>query len=285
MAVPAVALTAVPCQPHRWAQLLSTKFGGVRIATWNVNGLNARQERVVEWIDYAAPDVLLLQETKMSDKTFPTDSFAEVGYESLHNGQGQWNGVAILSKVGLDDPLLGFTEGIEPDPDARLVSATCGAVRVSSAYVPNGRAVDHEHYQYKLSWMERLRRHLEITADPTDPVLVGGDFNICPDDRDVWDPDNPEPRTHVTEAERSALSAVCEWGMDDIFRQHYDAGGLFSWWDYRDGAFYKRHGLRIDLLLATPSVAQAVRFCVMDRNARKGTKPSDHIPVLVDLGL
>ncbi len=257
----------------------------LRVATWNINGFNARQERVDEWIAYAAPDVLLLQETKTADDAFPTEHFAKSGYETLHHGYGQWNGVAILSKVGIADPLRGFADGIEPDEDARLVSATCGPLRVSSAYVPNGRAVDHDHYKYKLSWMRRLREHLEATASAKSAVLVGGDFNICPDDRDVWDPENTESRTHVTAAEREILAHVCDWGVTDLFRQHYDAAGLFSWWDYRDGAFYKRHGLRIDLLLASKPVAKAVRFCVMDRNARKGTKPSDHIPVLVDLDL
>ena len=257
----------------------------MRVATWNINGFKARQERVDEWIAYAAPDVLLLQETKMTDEAFPTAHYAKAGYETLHHGYGQWNGVAILSKVGIAEPWRGFADGIEPDEDARLVSATCGPLRVSSAYVPNGRAVDHEHYQYKLSWLGRLREHLAATADSKAAVLVGGDFNVCPDDRDVWDPANPEPRTHVTAAEREALANVCDWGVADIFRQHYDAAGLFSWWDYRDGAFYKRHGLRIDLLLGTKAVAQATRFCMMDRNARKGNKPSDHIPVLVDLDL
>jgi len=258
---------------------------GVRIATWNVNSLNARLERVDEWLDYAEPDVLLLQETKMSDEQFPQPHFEAQGYESAHHGQGRWNGVAILSRVGLSDVVAGFADGREPDPDARIVSARCGGVTVSSAYVPNGREVDHEHYHYKLDWLGRLRAHLEATCDPAEPVLVGGDFNVCPDDRDVWDPDNTEPRTHVTRRERDALGDVCEWGLRDIFREHYDADGLYSWWDYRDGAFYKRHGRRIDLLLATEPVVAAARFCLIDRNARKGTKPSDHTPVFADLAL
>ncbi len=257
----------------------------MRVATWNVNSLNARISRVLEWLDYGAPDVLLLQETKMANDKFPADAFAEHGYESAHHGQGGWNGVAVLSKVGIDDVVNGFADGAEDDPEARLVSATCGGLRVSSVYVPNGRAVDHEHYRYKLAWLERLRAHLTETASPTQPVLVGGDFNVCPDDRDVWDPDNPEPRTHVTEPERTALEAVADWGLVDLFRARYSADGLFSWWDYRDGRFYKKQGLRIDLLLATQPVADAMTFCLMDRNARKGTKPSDHVPVFADLDL
>ncbi|HCB34791.1 MAG TPA: exodeoxyribonuclease III [Acidimicrobiaceae bacterium] len=257
----------------------------MRVATWNVNSLRARMERVEEWLAYAEPDVALLQETKLADDKFPAGHFAAAGYESVHHGYGQYNGVAILSRLGVADPVCGFADGVEPDPDARLVSATCGGVRVSSAYVPNGRSPDHDHYRYKLSWLGRLREHLEATADPSEPVLVGGDFNVCPDDRDVWDPENPEPRTHVTAAERDALTAVCDWGVRDVFREHYDADGLFSWWDYRSGDFHQRRGLRIDLLLLTAPLLEAVSFCVMDRNARKGAKPSDHIPVLVDLRL
>ncbi len=257
----------------------------VRIATWNVNSLNARLERVDEWLDYAEPDVLLLQETKMSDEQFPHLHFEAQGYASIHHGEGRWNGVAILSTVGIEDPIAGFADGREPDPDARIISARCGGVTVSSVYVPNGRAVDHDHYHYKLDWLGRLRAHLEATCDPAAPVLVGGDFNVCPDDRDVWDPDNPEPRTHVTERERAAIRDVCDWGLRDIFREHYDDAGLYSWWDYRDGAFYKRHGLRIDLLLGTEPVVAAAQFCLIDRNARKGTKPSDHTPVFADIAV
>jgi exodeoxyribonuclease-3 len=255
----------------------------VRIATWNVNSLNARYDRVDEWLDYARPDVLLMQETKMSDDQFPADRYEPLGYESVHCGEGRWNGVAILSKVGLDDPVAGFADGDDADPEARLVSATCGGVRVSSVYVPNGRAVDHDHYRYKLGWLSRLRAHLDASCDPSQHVLVGGDFNICPDDRDVWDPDNPEPRTHVTEQERAALATVCDWGLTDLFRDAYEDDGVFSWWDYRDGAFHKRMGLRIDLLLGSASVAEAARFCLIDRTARKGKKPSDHAPVFVDV--
>ncbi len=255
----------------------------MRIATWNVNSLNARLERVDEWLAYANPDVLLLQETKMSDEQFPHDHFESLGYDSAHHGQGRWNGVAVLSRVGIDNPVAGFCDGREPDRDARIISARCGAITVSSVYVPNGRSVDHEHYRYKLDWLGRLRAHLDATCNRAEPVLIGGDFNVCPDDRDVWDPENSEPRTHVSSLERDAVQSVCDWGLVDIFRNHYDAAGLYSWWDYRDGAFYKRHGMRIDLLLGSEVVASTAQFCLMDRNARKGTKPSDHVPVFTDL--
>ena len=174
-------------------------------------------ERVDEWLGYARPDVLLMQETKMSEDQFPHDHFAQLGYESVHSGEGRWNGVAILSSVGIEEPFKGFADGCEEDPEARIVSAICGGIKVSSVYVPNGREVDHDHYRYKLSWMARLKGHLEATCQPDDLLLVGGDYNICPDDRDVWDPQNPISRTHVTKKERDALTALEQWGLADVF--------------------------------------------------------------------
>ncbi len=240
-------------------------------------------ERVDEWLGYAAPDVLLLQETKMGQDQFPHDHYSDLGYESVHAGEGRWNGVAILSKVGIEDCLIGFADGVENDPEARIISAVCSGVQVCSVYVPNGREVDHDHYKYKLSWMSRLKEHLAAICQPGDPILVGGDYNICPDDRDVWDPDNPQPRTHVTEEERASLAGLEGWGLVDLFRQFYKDEGLFSWWDYRDGAFHKKMGLRIDLLMASQVLVDRATFCLIDRTARKGKKPSDHAPVFVDL--
>ena len=179
-------------------------------------------ERVDEWLGYARPDVLLMQETKMSEDQFPHDHFAQLGYESVHSGEGRWNGVAILSSVGIEEPFKGFADGGEEDPEARIVSAICGGIKVSSVYVPNGREVDHDHYRYKLSWMARLKGHLEATCQPDDLLLVGGDYNICPDDRDVWDPQNPISRTHVTKKERDALTALEQWGLADVFREFYE---------------------------------------------------------------
>ena len=255
----------------------------MRIATWNVNSLNARAERVDEWLNYACPDILLLQETKMSDEQFPHSHYSSNGYESVHCGEGRWNGVAILSRVGIENPSAGFADGQDDDPEARIISATCGGINVSSVYVPNGRAVADDHYLYKLSWLARLRAHLEACCDPEGSVLVGGDYNICPDDRDVWDPTNSEPRTHVTAKERAALAELEEWGLVDVFRSFYDDEGLYSWWDYRDGAFHKKMGLRIDLLMASETLVERATFCLVDRTARKGTKPSDHAPVFVDI--
>lgn len=251
------------------------------VATWNVNSLKARLPRVEEWLAATEPDVVCLQETKLADDAFPALTFSSLGYEAVHHGQGQWNGVAILSKIGVEEPVFGFAEGIEPDPDARLVSATCGGVRVHSVYVPNGREVGHEHYYYKLSWLGRLRDHLDATCDPADEVIVAGDWNIIPTDIDVWDPARFVGHTHVTPEERGALAAVVDWGLVDTLRDRYGpVPGLFSYYDYTAGHFHKREGMRIDYLLATPSLAGRCRLDLIDRNARKGSKPSDHAPVL-----
>jgi len=256
----------------------------VRIVTWNVNSLKARMDRVEEWLAQCQPDVVCLQETKLADSGFPTMAFSALGYESAHHGQGQWNGVAILSRVGLDDVVAGFADGIEPDVDARLITATCGGVRVMSAYVPNGRALDHDHYRYKLDWLGRLRRHLEATADPDQPTAVCGDFNIAPDDLDVWDPAALVDATHVSEPERAALAHILDWGLTDAFRDRFpDQGGVYSWWDYRAGNFHKGIGMRIDLVLLSPPAASRVRWALIDRDARKGKAPSDHAPVIVEL--
>ncbi len=251
------------------------------VATWNVNSLKARLPRIEPWLAEAGPDVLCIQETKLSDSAFPAMAFAALGYETVHHGQGQWNGVAICSRVGIEDPVSGFAEGIEPDPDARLVSATCGGIRVHSVYVPNGRAVDHDHYHYKLDWLGRLRAHLDRTCSPDDPVIVAGDWNIIPTDLDVWDPAEFDGATHVTPRERDALAGVVDWGLVDTFRSRYpEAPGLFSYYDYTAGRFHKRQGMRIDYLLASPVLARTSTVDLIDRNARKGTKPSDHAPVL-----
>jgi exodeoxyribonuclease-3 len=252
----------------------------MRLATWNINSLKVRLTRLEEWLTEVQPDIVCLQETKVADAAFPALTFSALGYDAAHHGQGQWNGVSILSRVGIADVQAGFAVGIEPDVDARLISATCGDLRVHSVYVPNGRAVGHEHYLYKLSWLERLRAHVAATAQPSDAVVIAGDFNVAADDRDVYDPAKFEGETHVTPPEREALAALQAWGFDDVFRRHYDTGGMFSWWDYRAGDFHQGRGMRIDLVLGTPRVRSS--WCVIDRNARKGQLPSDHAPVVVD---
>ncbi len=257
----------------------------MRIATWNVNSLKARLPRVEEWLGYAAPDVLCLQETKLADENFPAMAFSALGYESVHHGHNQWNGVAILSKVGIEDPQNGFGEGVA-DPyeaDARMLTATCGGVRVTSVYVPNGREVASEFYDRKLVWFERLAEWLERNFTPADPLVLTGDFNVAPEDRDVWSVQAFAGATHVTEPERAAIRRLEEWGLVDAFRQVYDQERLFSYWDYRGGDFHQGRGMRIDLVLATPPVAERVTWALVDRNARKGKQPSDHAPVVVDL--
>ncbi len=256
----------------------------MRIVSWNVNSLRARLERVEAWLAEVRPDVLCMQETKLADDAFPALTFDALGYESAHFGQGQWNGVAILSKVGLDDVVANFADGIEPDPDARIITATCGGVRVSCCYVPNGRSLDDDHYQYKLSWLDRLRAHLEADTSADADVVVTGDFNIAPEDRDVYDIAKFENATHVSQPERDRLASICEWGLTDLFRrQHPDADRVYTWWDYRAGDFHQGRGLRIDLALGSTSVADRLSWSAVDRNARKGKSPSDHAPLIVDL--
>jgi exodeoxyribonuclease III len=254
----------------------------VRIATWNVNSLNARLPRVEEWIDYARPDVLCMQETKLADTAFPTMAFSALGYESVAHGEGRWNGVAIVSRVGIEDVAQGF--GSEADEQgARLVAATCGGVRVHSVYVPNGREVGGEHYDAKLAWYGDLLAYLERTSKPTDNVAVCGDFNVAPEDRDVWDPAAMVGSTHVTVPERERLHALEEWGLVDSFRLCHREDKLFTWWDYRAGNFHKHMGLRIDLVMLSRPLADRVTYALIDRNARKGKLPSDHAPVLIDI--
>lgn len=254
----------------------------MRLATWNVNSLKARLPRVEAWLDDVSPDIVCLQETKLADGAFPAMTFQALGYESVHHGEGRWNGVAILSRVGLDDPTFGFGPG-DDDVEARLVWATCGGMRVASAYVPNGRSLDHDHYAYKLAWLAKLRAQLDQQGSPADALVVAGDYNIAPTDDDVHDPAKFVDSTHTSEPERAALAALEGWGLVDAFRQLQPEPKLYSWWDYRAGDFHQGRGMRIDLLLATKVVSSRATFATIDRQARKGEKPSDHAPVILDL--
>jgi exodeoxyribonuclease-3 len=252
----------------------------VRLATWNVNSLKARLPRVEAWLDEVAPDIVCLQETKLADAAFPAMTFQAMGYDAVHHGEGRWNGVAILSRVGLEDPMFGFGPD-DDDPEARVVWATCGGIRVASVYVPNGRALDHEHYRYKLAWLAKLRE--AVGAESHDAVVVAGDFNIAPTDDDVYDAAKFADSTHTSEPERQALRELEDLGLIDAFRLKEPAAGLYSWWDYRAGNFHKHLGMRIDLVMASDPVASRVEFATIDRNARKGQQPSDHAPVIIDL--
>jgi exodeoxyribonuclease III len=272
----------------------------MRIATWNVNSLNARLEAVERWLERAAPDILLLQETKLPDDDVPELTFRMAGYELLHHGEGRWNGVAIASKVGLDAPITNFgdgpvrqsrstrdaasAEGFDPLSEARMVSALCGGIRVASLYAPNGRELASPWYEGKLRWFDRLSRWLEDVAGPADAVLLGGDLNVTPTDDDVWDAAAVHGATHVSEPERAALARLRDWGLVDLYRAHQPATDRFSWYDYRAGMFHKNMGMRIDLLYGSRPLADRVVWAEIDRQARKGPPtPSDHAPVLIDL--
>jgi exodeoxyribonuclease-3 len=256
----------------------------VRIATWNVNSVKQRVPRLLPWLDQRRPDVVCLQETKLADDAFRSllgDELAQRGYEVAVHGEATWNGVAILSRVGLDGVLAGLpgAPGF-PDPEARAVSADCGGIRVVSVYVPNGRVPDSEHYRYKLAWLASLR---ELVAGGPDATVVCGDMNIAPADEDVFDPDAYIGQTHVTRPERDALAQLEAVGLHDVVRERWPGKRVFTYWDYRAGMFHQDLGMRIDLVLASQPVAGRVKAAWVDRHARKGSGPSDHAPVIVDL--
>ncbi len=259
----------------------------MRIATWNVNSVLARLPRLVDWLEQAAPDVVCLQETKVAGDAFPAGQVEALGYAVAQHGEGRWNGVAVLSRIGLAD----VVPGLPGDPgypdqgtlEARTLAVTCGLVRVRSVYVPNGRTPDDPHYAYKLRWLAALRAVAAQEAAGGLPYAVMGDFNIAPTDADVWDPAAFEGSTHVTPAERAALADLTASGLADIVPRIAKGPHPFTYWDYRAGAFHKGMGMRIDLVLANAALTAVVKDAWVDREARKGKGPSDHAPVIVDL--
>ncbi|TAJ99448.1 MAG: exodeoxyribonuclease III [Chloroflexota bacterium] len=275
----------------------------MRIATWNVNSLKARMEAVELWLDRVKPDVLLMQETKLSDADAPVMPFAMHGYELVHHGEGRWNGVAIATREGLgvEDVITNFGDGpvrdssagaavavseddFNPLDEARMVSAVCGGIRCVALYAPNGRVVGSPFYEGKLRWFRRVDRWLAETRSPAEPLVLAGDYNVTPTDEDVWDAVAAHGGTHVSEPERDALARLRAWGLVDTYRAVNQAPGRFSWWDYRAGMFHRNEGMRIDLLYATEPVARRVVWAEIDRQARKGPPtPSDHAPVVIDL--
>ncbi|MET7392280.1 exodeoxyribonuclease III [Dactylosporangium sp. NPDC005572] len=275
----------------------------MRLATWNVNSVKARLPRLLEWLPQARPDVLCVQETKVAADAFPAAEVGELGYTVAHHGEGRWNGVALLSRVGLDDVRRGFdgdpgwagepggsdeaAEALfdEPRREARAVSAVCGGVRVWSVYVPNGRTPESAHYGYKLTWLEALRVALAADLAAGPPVAVCGDFNVAPADSDVFDPAAFVGATHVTKPERDALAALRDTGLADIVPKPMKGPNPFTYWDYRAGMFHQDKGMRIDLVYASPSIADAVTSAYIDREARKGKGPSDHAPVVIDFNV
>jgi exodeoxyribonuclease III len=256
----------------------------VRVATWNVNSVKQRVPRLLPWLDQRQPDVVCLQETKLSDEAFGEllgGDLAGRGYEVALHGEARWNGVAILSRVGLDEVVAGVAGAPGfPAPEARAVFATCGGIRVYSVYVPNGREPDSEHYRYKLAWLAALR---DVVAAGSAAAMVCGDMNIAPADADVFDPAAYIGQTHVTPPERAALAQLQALGLRDVVRDRWPGQRVFTYWDYRAGMFHRDLGMRIDLVLAAAPIADRVRAAWVDRHARKGTGPSDHAPVIVDL--
>ena len=253
----------------------------MKVVTWNVNSLTARWPRVEAWLLEQSPDVVLVQETKQTDAKFPFKELAALGYDAAHYGQGQWNGVAILSKTSIDDVTRGFGDG---DPEARIIAGTCDGIRFHSCYVPNGRALDDPHYVYKLGWLAKLRDLLDA-RDRSTHVVVGGDFNVTPSDLDCYDPSAFVGATHVSEPERAALRAIEATGLVDLTRALHPDDPSFSWWDYRNGSFHRGWGLRIDLLYVDVALATSATSSYVDRDARKGEKPSDHAPVVGEFSI
>ena len=256
----------------------------MRIATWNVNSLRARLDHVERWLSIERPDVLCLQETKVTDDEFPADSFARLGYEAARAGQRSYNGVAILARHHILDVAVGLW-GASPTEDSRLIAGTVGKVRVFSAYVPNGKSLHSPSYTEKLAWLARLRQTLDQTCSPTEALVVCGDFNVAHDERDVFDVKLMQDQMHFTKAECAALDQILEFGLHDALRVHEVGGGLYSWWDYRMGAFLRDRGLRIDYLFVSDVVKTALRSVKIDKVPRGWEKPSDHAPVVVDFEL
>ncbi|MFG3282023.1 exodeoxyribonuclease III [Streptomyces sp. NPDC048111] len=257
----------------------------MRIATWNVNSITARLPRLLAWLESTGTDVLCVQETKTTAEGFPAAELRELGYESAVNATGRWNGVALISRVGLDDVVLGLPGGPDYDgtQEPRAISATCGGVRLWSVYVPNGREVDHDHYTYKLTWLEALKAAVAEDAAGARPFAVLGDFNVAPTDEDVYDPAVFAGLTHVTPAERAALAALREAGLGDVVPRPLKYDRPYTYWDYRQLAFPKNRGMRIDLVYGNEPFAKAVKDSYVDREERKGKGASDHAPVVVDL--
>ena len=267
----------------------------MRIATWNVNSLKARLEKVMWWLVRAKPDVLLMQETKLADADAPVTTFKQAGYELAHHGEGRWNGVAIASRCSIGGVITNFGEPLraaqtsetgddEPLAEARMISAECGGLRIVCVYAPNGRLVDSPFYEAKLVWFDKLARWINEAVTPDTLAVIGGDFNVAPEDIDVWDPRACQGGTHVSERERQAYAKLSSAGFVDAYRFHHPEPGRYTWWDYRAGNFHKNFGMRIDHLLVTTSLRHRVVWAEIDREARKGKPlPSDHAPLVIDI--
>ncbi|HKY57487.1 MAG TPA: exodeoxyribonuclease III [Aeromicrobium sp.] len=262
----------------------------MRIATWNINSVRSRIERLTDWLQRTEVDILALQETKCRDDQFPGLELSALGYEVAHFGLNQWNGVAVLSRVGLEDIETSFAVdqpafGEPPVLEARAIGATCGGIRMWSLYIPNGRELGHPHYDYKLTWLESLRNAGIgwLADDDNAQIALAGDWNVAPEDDDVWDMEFFANTTHVSEPERAAFKAIIEAGYADVVRPHTPGPGVYTYWDYKQLSFPKKRGMRIDFVLGSPALAARVTGAFIDREERKGKGPSDHAPVVVDL--
>jgi exodeoxyribonuclease III len=251
----------------------------LQIATWNVNSIRARKERVLAWLVAQQPEVLCLQETKVTDDAFPRADFEALGYHVIISGQRTYNGVAILSRSSSIEVVRAFADG-EEEREARFLTASVSGIQVVCVYVPNGQVVGSEKFAYKLSWLGRLRRYLDRHCDPTGLLALCGDLNVAPDPRDVHDPAAWQDTVLFHPQARAALHDLCTWGFVDAFRLHHSEGGVYSWWDYRQLAFPKNHGLRIDHILVTQTLAARCTSAYIDRETRKGQGASDHAPVV-----
>lgn len=251
----------------------------MKLATWNINSIRARTDRLVTWLAAERPDIVCLQETKVEDSGFPEAALSALGYQVVTHGQRSYNGVAIAARSPLTDVTRGFGDG-EPDDQARQIAATVDGLRVICVYVPNGENLESAKFPFKLAWYKRLRRYLDTHATATDRLVVCGDTNVTSDDKDVWSPEKWAGQIHCSPTEREAFHEILGFGLVDVFREHNPDGGVYSWWDYRGVSFFKNQGLRIDYILATPPVAATCTAATIDRNARKGQDASDHAPVI-----
>ena len=256
----------------------------MKIATWNVNSIRSRVERVAAWTARERPDVLCFQELKTTDDLFPLEPFVALGYHAETFGQKTYNGVAILSLSPITKVVRNLPDD-GPDAPRRLIAGTVGGVRVVNVYVPNGQSPESEKFLYKLDWLARLRAFLDAAAKPADPLVLLGDFNIAPEERDVRYPDLWRGHVHFHPKEHEALARITSWGLHDLLRKHREEGGLYSWWDYRQLAFQKNNGLRIDLILGTQKVLARCQAVEIFRDERKGESPSDHVPVVAELAV
>lgn len=253
----------------------------MKIATWNVNSINIRLEPILQWINEEKPDVLCLQEIKCTDDKFPFLDFAEIGYKAVILGQKSYNGVAILSPMDMGNVQYNFP-GDDREAPSRLIAATVNNIRVVDVYIPNGTELGTDKFVFKLDWMQRLRHLFDETCDTNSDVLLCGDFNIAEDERDVYSVPAWQGKLHFTFTERASLDYLKRWGFTDAFRKFNQDAGQYTWWNYREGAFQRDNGLRIDYIWVSPSLAAKCTRCWIDKNPRAWERPSDHAPVVAE---